>query len=132
MAPPSSIPVKKKAAADKRDSIKPLTYRLKQFQLDKFNLAFTDKTREEEPHFTLHNTSLTLSNLNGPKFTPAVLRFSSTFGKDTTLKASGDITPLPFHYKGSVASGDYPSGTSKPTCPTPSIFPLSAGMWTPP
>ena len=81
----------------------PLNYALKRFQIEKFNLAFTDKTYEDAPQFTLRNTKLSLSNLNGPKFTPAALLFSSTFGKDAPLKASGYITPLPFRYKGSVA-----------------------------
>ncbi len=106
--PLSSIPAKKKTAADTAKSTKPFTYRLKHFELDRFNIAFTDKTYEEEPRFTLRNTSLTLKNLNGPKFTPAAVRFSSTFGKASPLKASGDITPLPFRYKGSVSVGRLP------------------------
>ncbi|MFZ2950886.1 MAG: DUF748 domain-containing protein [Desulfuromonadaceae bacterium] len=105
--PPRSLPAQNKTASGTKSG-KPLTYRLKQFQLDRFNLAFTDKTFEEEPRFTLRNTSLTLSNLNGPKFTPAPLRFSSTFGKDTTLKAGGNLTPLPFRYKGRVSVGRLP------------------------
>ena len=106
--PRSSVPANKKAVPDTSKKAKPFAYRLKHFQLDKVNLAFTDKTYEEEPRFTLRNTSLTLTNLNGPKFTPAAIRFSSTFGKETTLKASGDITPLPFRYKGSVSVGRLP------------------------
>ncbi|MFA7059771.1 MAG: DUF748 domain-containing protein, partial [Pedobacter sp.] len=86
----------------------PITYHLKHFQVDKFNLAFIDKTHEVAPRFTLRNTNLSLSNLNGPKFTPAALRFSSTFGKDAPLKASGYITPLPFRYKGRVSAGRLP------------------------
>ena len=111
-ARPSSAPLPAKAnnkiASAPSKTIKPLTYSLKRFQLDAFNLAFTDKSREDEPHFTLRNTTLSLSNLNGPKFTPAALRFSSTFGKDALLKASGDITPLPFRYKGNVSVGRLP------------------------
>ncbi|BCS52381.1 DUF748 domain-containing protein [Geobacter sp. SVR] len=89
-------------------SAKPLSYRLGLFQLDRFNLAFTDKTHEEEPRFALRNTNLTLKNLQGPKFAPASLRLSSTFGKDAPLKVAGDITPLPFRYKGSVKVGRLP------------------------
>jgi uncharacterized protein involved in outer membrane biogenesis len=81
------------------------SFRFKKLQVEKFNAAFTDKSLDEKPHFTLSNTSLSLSNLNGPKFTPAGLRFSSTFNKSTPLKASGDITPLPFRYKGSITIG---------------------------
>lgn len=83
----------------------PLKYSLKQFQLDRFNMAFTDKAKEGLPTFTLKNTSLSLSNFNGPKFTPAQMRFASTFGKNASLKANGLITPDPFHYKGEINVG---------------------------
>lgn len=86
----------------------PFNYRLKRFQLDKSSLAFTDKKLEGNPRFTLRNTNLSLSNLNGPKFTPAAMRFSSTFGKDTPLKTIGEITPLPLHYKGNLNIGRLP------------------------
>jgi hypothetical protein len=103
-----SAPAKKKAVVNTAKNSKPFAYSLKQFQLNRFNLAFTDKTYEEEPRFTLHNTSLILKNLNGPEFSPTAVQFSSTFGKDSPLKASGTITPLPFRYKGSVSVGQLP------------------------
>jgi len=106
--PPVTLSASRKTAADKSQDTRPLSYRIKQFQLDRFNLAFTDKSLEDQPRFTLRNTSLTLTNLSGPKFTPARLRFSSTFGKAARLKAAGDITPLPFRYKGSVSVGGLP------------------------
>jgi len=84
------------------------TYRLKRLQLERFNTTFIDKSRKERPRFTLNNTSLTLSNLSGPRFKPAALRFAATFNKATPLKASGDITPLPFRYKGNVSVGRLP------------------------
>jgi len=87
---------------------KAFSYRLKRFQADKLNLRFHDKSRSGKPTFSLRNTSLLLANLNGPRFTPAQFRFASTFGKQTPLKASGDITPLPFHYKGSISIGRLP------------------------
>ncbi len=83
----------------------PLKYSLKQFHLDRFNMAFTDKTKEGLPTFTLKNTSLSLANFNGPKFTPAQLRFSSVFGKNASLKVNGLITPNPFRYKGEINVG---------------------------
>jgi len=101
-----STPAKPVKAVPK--NLRPFTYRLKQFRLDAFNLAFTDKTREEQPRFTLRNTNLTLTNLNGPKFTPALLGFSATFGKEAAIKARGEITPFPFRYKGSVNLGRLP------------------------
>ncbi len=84
------------------------SFHLKKILIDKFSTSFTDKTFEDKPRFTLSNTSLSLSNLNGPKFTPAALRFASTFNKATPLKASGEITPAPFRYKGSVSIGQLP------------------------
>ncbi len=69
------------------------SYQFKKILVDRLTTTFTDKTFEDNPRFTLSNTSLSLSNLNGPRFTPAALRFASTFNKNTPLKASGDITP---------------------------------------
>lgn len=106
--PPTALSVRKKTPADTPKDTGQLSYRIKQFQLDRFNLAFTDKSLEDKPRFTLHNTSLNLTNLSGPKFTPAGIRFSSTFGKDAKLKAAGDVTPLPFRYKGSVSVSGVP------------------------
>jgi len=86
-------------------SVKPLSWSLKRFQLDRFNASFTDRSREEKPNFRLNNIQLNLTNLNGPKFTPAGLSFSSTFNRDTALKARGSLTPLPFRYKGNLSAG---------------------------
>lgn len=83
----------------------PLAYHVKKFQADKLNFTFTDKSRDEKPRFTLRDTRVSLANLKGPKFTPAQLRFSATLNKNTALAARGDITPLPFHYKGDVSVG---------------------------
>ncbi|MBK5273518.1 MAG: DUF748 domain-containing protein [Desulfuromonadales bacterium] len=104
-AKPAAI---KTASAKGQQAAKDFSFRFKKILIDKFTTSFTDKTMEDNPRFTLRNTSLSLSNLNGPRFTPAALRFASTFNKDTPLKASGDITPAPFRYKGSVNIGHMP------------------------
>ncbi|MDD2309626.1 MAG: DUF748 domain-containing protein [Desulfuromonadaceae bacterium] len=98
----------KTGSVELKDASKTFTYRLKRFQADKLNLLFHDKSRSGKPTFSLRNTGISLANLNGPRFTSAQLRFASTFGKQTTLKASGDITPLPFRYKGSLTVGHLP------------------------
>ena len=100
--------VAKRPVASKKQPAKGFSYHLKKFQLVRFNAAFVDKAVSDKPRFTLNNTSLVLTNLNGPRFTPARLRFASTFNKSTPLKASGVITPAPFHYKGSVGIGRMP------------------------
>jgi uncharacterized protein involved in outer membrane biogenesis len=96
------------AASPGKQATQDFSFRLKKFQLDSFNIAVTDKTVSDKPRFTLKNSSLSLTNLNGPKFTPATLKFTSTFNKGTPLKASGEITPLPFRYKGNVSIGRLP------------------------
>jgi len=102
-------PATAKASASKgQKQAKAFSFRFKKILIDRLTTSFVDKTFEDQPRFTLSNTSLSLSNLNGPKFTPAALRFASTFNKDTPLKASGDITPNPFRYKGSVSIGRLP------------------------
>jgi hypothetical protein len=103
-----TVPKRSAALPQKQQAARNFSYRLKKVQIDKFNTTFTDKTLKDKPRFTLSNTSLSLSNLSGPRFTPAALRFASTFNKSTPLKASGDITPLPFRYKGKVTVGRLP------------------------
>ena len=85
-----------------KTSLPPFSYRLKQFQTNGLNLVFTDKTRKKTPRLTLSDTAISLANLNGPKFTPAQLDFSATFGKRASLKTNGAITPAPFRYNGDI------------------------------
>ena len=96
-----------KATNTTRDSRKslPLSYWLNQFHTDRLNIAFTDKTLEAKPRFTLRDTRVLLANLNGPKFIPAQLRFNATLDRNTLLKVSGEITPLPFRYRGNLSLG---------------------------
>jgi len=102
--------VQKTKVADgkKQKAGKELSYRLKRITIDRLNATFIDRSFEDQPRFTLANTVLSLANLNGPRFTPAALRFSATFNKGTPLKASGTITPQPFRYKGTVDIGRLP------------------------
>jgi len=104
-AVPRDKPTPHSVTHPKKPVSPPLSYHVKQFQADKLNFAFTDKTREEKPRFTLKDTRLSLANLNGPKFTPAQLKFAATLNKNTSLTARGDITPLPFRYRGDLAIG---------------------------
>ncbi|MBU5635786.1 DUF748 domain-containing protein [Geomonas sp. Red69] len=103
------------------------TYVLKQLQLEKLNFAFTDKTFEEPPRFTLRNTNLTLSNLQGPKFAPAPLRFSATYGKGAALKLNGTVTPAPFRYRGNVGIARLPIADFEPYFPDSFNFSVIGG-----
>lgn len=105
---PKGKPAKKAAAAAGPASAKGFTYHVKKVRIDRLAGSFTDKTLREKPRFTLRNTSLTLANLNGPKFTPAQLHFATIFDKATPLKANGTITPAPFRYRGSISVGRLP------------------------
>jgi len=108
-APAAKAPTAKKATATAASSpARGFSYHIKKIGIDRLAGSFTDKTLKEKPRFTLRNTSLTLANLNGPKFTPAQLRFSSIFDKATPLKANGTITPMPFRYRGSISVGRLP------------------------
>jgi hypothetical protein len=87
---------------------KEFSFRLRKLLIDSFNTTLTDKTLHDKPRFTLTDTSLSLSELKWPRFKPAAFLFSSTFNKATPLRASGEITPLPFRYKGSFSVGRLP------------------------
>lgn len=101
----SAAPSRVAAPPKTAKNAKPFSWSLKRFQLDRFNASFTDRSRAENPNFSLTNSQVSLTNLNGPKFTPAGLKFSSTFNKQTPLKAAGLLTPLPFRYKGDISVG---------------------------
>lgn len=103
-----SAPAKASVAGKGNQGTSAFSYQLKHVQVDKLNLTFTDKSRSGSPKFNLSNTNLTLSNLNGPRFTPAQLRFSSIFGKKSPIKAAGQLTPLPFRYKGDFSVSQLP------------------------
>lgn len=107
--PQMSSPTAPPAAVSRgKQSPKELSLRLKKCVIDRFNASVTDKTLPEKPRFTLTNTSLSLAEFTWPRFKPSAIRFSSTFNKATPLKASGNITPLPFRYKGSMSVGRLP------------------------
>jgi uncharacterized protein involved in outer membrane biogenesis len=96
------------AAERRTPPSRPFSYRLKRFQTERLNLAFTDRSREEKPRFTLRNTGISLSNLNGPRFTPEQLNVSATYGKKSPIRVKGEITPLPFRFRGTVRVGRLP------------------------
>jgi uncharacterized protein involved in outer membrane biogenesis len=98
----------KSPATSGQSPARDLSFRLKRFQLERFNAAFTDKTLQEMPRFTLTNTSMSLANLSGPTFKSSPFRFATTFNKATPLKVNGAITPSPFRFKGNASVGRLP------------------------
>jgi uncharacterized protein involved in outer membrane biogenesis len=96
------------AVPAKREAAKPLIYRVQRLEVEGFNVAFTDKARPQKPCFTLGNTNLSLAELSGPEPRPAKFLLTSTFGKETPLRAAGDLTPNPFRCKGDLRIGRLP------------------------
>lgn len=107
-ARPKTEPKHSALSSPQQQTAREFSFRLNKLLVEKFNAVFTDKTLNDRPRFQLTNTSLSLSNLNGPKFTPMGVRFAATFNKATPLKASGSLTPLPFRYRGSVSVARLP------------------------
>ncbi len=103
----AAAPARQSAPA-KQETAKPLDYRLKRIEIDRFGIAVTDKTRPGKPVFTLRDTTLALTALSGPAPKPAKFRLASTFGKETPLRAAGELTPSPFRYRGDLGIGRLP------------------------
>ncbi len=122
---PTPAPKAKKAKAEPKG--KPFSYVVKQTRLEKFNVTFTDKTFEEPPRFTLRNANLTLANLQGPKFQPSPLRFSTTYGKGATLRTNGTLTPVPFRYRGNIGINRLPISDFEPYFPESFNFSVIGG-----
>ncbi len=119
---------KRAATPAEKEPAGPLAYRLKRLEVDRLNLAFTDRTKPANPRFTLRDTALSLGNLSGPKPSPARLKFSSTFGRETPLKVGGEITPLPFRYRGEVSIGRLPIRDFEPYFPENLNLQVLGGM----
>ncbi len=81
---------------------KPLSYRVRQIDVNGLNVGFTDNTFQDAPVFRLRHITLATGNLSGPRLLPMPLRFSATYGNNAPLQASGTLTPQPFHYRGSI------------------------------
>lgn len=109
------------------DKSKEFAYRVQRLQLHGFKLAFTDKTYEEPPRFTLRNTNLTISNLQGPKFAPMPMTFASTYGKGAALKARGTLTLAPFRYQGMMSVARLPIRDFEPYFPDSFNFSVIGG-----
>lgn len=86
----------------------PLSYRVNNFRLDRFDISFTDRLQEDETHITLKNNTLSLANISGPKPAPIKLSYSAMVNGNAPVKLSGSLTPQPFRYKGDISVGRLP------------------------
>lgn len=102
------VSASKKNGQKKTKTARPFAYHLKRVEMDKFQIAFTDKSRPGNPRFTLRDTKLSVAGLRGPEPQFAKARFVSIFGKDATLQLVGDFVPSPFRYKGNINIGRLP------------------------
>ncbi len=126
-APSAPAPASKPKKAKAEPKGRPFSYVVKQTRLEKINVSFTDKTFEEPPRFTLRNANLTLGNLQGPKFQPSPLRFSTTYGKGATLRTNGTLMPVPFRYRGSIGISRLPISDFEPYFPESFNFSVIGG-----
>lgn len=97
-----------KSPAGNKEAAKPLQYHLKHLEIDNTAAVFTDLSRPLRPRFTLRETTLSMSDIQGPYPHPAKLKFSTIFGTKSTIRAVGSVTPSPFLYRGNLQIGQLP------------------------
>jgi uncharacterized protein involved in outer membrane biogenesis len=90
-APPAA-----KAAASPDKQAPPFSYRLHHLVGDGLKVTFTDRTREEEPVFTLSRLAVALDNITGPRFGAIPVRMSAAYGASGAVRMKGTVTPVPF------------------------------------
>ena len=104
----AAAPPAQGSAGKNPEAAKPLAYSLKNLDVDKIRIAFTDKGRPGDPRFTLQDAKLSVADLSGPEQKFAKVAFASTFGKRAALQVAGDFIPVPFRYRGNVKIGRLP------------------------
>lgn len=86
------------------EGAQPFAWSLRQLFIDNFNITVTDKVPSGNPRFILRKIHLAVQGLNGPQFTPMVINFNAALNKGTSLRAQGNLTPAPFHYRGDLST----------------------------
>jgi uncharacterized protein involved in outer membrane biogenesis len=104
--PVHPLPARKTKTAE--SAAAPPAYRIGKIGIERFNLAVTDRMRPQTPRFTLRNTEASLADFSGPAPKPARLRLATTFGRETPIEATGNLTPAPLAYQGTLRIGRLP------------------------
>lgn len=86
----------------------PLSWLVKKVTVDTTNLTMRDKGFEEPPVYHLNNIKLGVSHITGPTLGSMPVSFSTTYGKDSPIRLSGNLTPKPLRYTGSLQFSKLP------------------------
>ncbi len=121
----TSIPAQ---SQPRQPSANPLFSLFKQIDINRFTVAFTDKTRPGQPRFTLRDAKLSLANLTGSAPHPAKIQFSTVFNDDAHIQATGSITPAPLSYQGNLKVNRLPIRDFEPYYPDSLNFVVLGGL----
>ena len=95
----------------------PFSYRLHHLVGSGLNIIFTDRTREEDPVFTLSKLAVALDNITGPRFGAIPVRLSAVYGAGGSVRMKGTVTPLPFRMAGYLSVKGFPVRDIDPYLP---------------
>lgn len=88
------------ASQEKGAKGEPFRYRVKKVTGSRFDVAFTDRLKEDAPQFRLRRLDFSLADVAGPRPTPMPFRISARYGDNGELRASGRVDPHPFRLRG--------------------------------
>jgi uncharacterized protein involved in outer membrane biogenesis len=106
-----------KTASSPAKQAPPFSYRLRHLIGNGLNISFTDRTREEEPVFTLSKIAVALDNITGPRFGTIPVRMSAVYGDGGAVRLKGTVTPTPFKMAGNVTLKGIPVKDVDPYLP---------------
>ena len=95
----------------------PFKYRLRRVTGKGLAVAFTDRTKEEAPLFSLSRLNVSLENITGPTFGPIPFRLAAQYGAKGKISGKGTVTPDPFQFKGDLTVAALPLRDFDPYLP---------------
>ncbi len=107
-AAPSTQPVVPATKTAVPPDKKPFTWQVKKINGAGLGATFIDKSFSEPPRFTLSKINVGIGNLTGPALSAMPVTFSSVYGKDAPIKASGTLLPQPFKFTGTASFAKLP------------------------
>ncbi len=92
----------KRRLAKKEAAPPPFSYRVGKITGSEIGIRFTDRTKEEEPLFTLDRLKFSLADISGPKQGAIPFTLATGYGNKGRIEAAGRLLPQPLKFKGSV------------------------------
>ncbi|HOP41150.1 MAG TPA: DUF748 domain-containing protein, partial [Geobacteraceae bacterium] len=98
------VPAKEKAEkpASSPAGDKPFSYRIGSMAGNDLNITLSDRTRPENPSFTLKELRFTLRDITGPTSGTMPFTLASGYGRRGKIGVSGTVLPSPFKVRGSL------------------------------